>query len=79
MPRELRDLLLRLFFVLAGVACIIFILQGIRDKKFPISRNGVTNISVEEDPIKFWIWIGVAALLAGLAFYRAFAKGRDDD
>ena len=56
----------------------MFTFLAIRSGQFQVGRTTPVYVSVGDEPVRYWIYVGVGALMSGIAFYCAFAKGKAD-
>ena len=73
-----RRVLDRLVFVIVGAMFAMFTFLAVRGGQIRVGRNGPDYVSVQDEPVRFWIYVAVGALMSGIAFYCAFAKGKRD-
>jgi len=75
-PRKSGGLLSRLIFIIVGSGFAMFIFLALRSGQIRIGRTVPDYVLIADDPVRFWIYVGVSALMSGIAFYCAFAKGK---
>ena len=77
-PKTWRSILNRLVFVLVGTMFAMFTFLAVRGGQIRLGRNTHEYVSVQDEPVRFWIYVAVGALMTGIAFYCAFARGKHD-
>ncbi|MEI7534607.1 MAG: hypothetical protein WCK57_09575 [Verrucomicrobiae bacterium] len=71
-----RRVLDRWIFLVVGTMFAMFTFLAVRGGQISAGRHSHDFISVTDEPVRFWIYVAVGALISGIAFYCAFAKGR---
>jgi len=51
---------------------------AVRGGQIQVDRFSHEYLSAQDEPVRFWIYVAVGALMSGIAFYCAFGKGRHD-
>jgi hypothetical protein len=54
----------------------MFTFLALHNGQIRIGRTSPDYVFVGNEPVRFWIYVGVSALLSGIAFYCAFSKGK---
>jgi phosphotransferase system glucose/maltose/N-acetylglucosamine-specific IIC component len=78
LPKAFRGLLSRVIFCIVGAGFAMFAFLAIRSGQVRVGRTSPDYVLVGDEPGRFWIYVAVAALMSGVAFYCAFAKGKPD-
>ena len=71
-----RRVLDRLVFVVVGAMFAMITFIAVRGGQIRVGRFSPYYVSAHDEPVQFWIYVSVGALMSGIAFYCAFAKGR---
>jgi len=74
-----RSVLSRLVFMVVGMMFAMFTFLAVHGGQIRLGRNSHEYISVQDEPVRFWIYVAVGAVMAGIAFYCAFARRRHAD